>query len=104
MPCFQINTISVKFIAKNKDNLIKALKNGGFTYTENGDIITVMGHGGNFSIDLKNERIDMQERRSNYEAMNILKRHYSEETINDIAVKMKWSKSKNKNKINLTRY
>ena len=104
MPCFQVNTITVEFIAKNKSNLIKALKNGGFTYTENGDIITVMGHGGNFTIDLKNERVDMLDRRSNYDAMNILKRQYSEETVRDLAKSKMWSYNKTKNKINLTRY
>ncbi len=100
MPCYEVQTMSVEFVAKHRDLLEKALKALNFNYTIKGDTL-VIDH--EITIDLKAEKAvitytntgmsanGVKDKTRLQEKLNSLKRGYSMEAIKKAAYMNGWS-------------
>lgn len=97
MPCWEVQTMSVEFVAKHIDLLEKALQAAKFKYTINGNIVTI--DNGAIKIDLKAEKAEIQysygtSKNKLQEKLNVLKKAYSVEALKKAALMNGWSMGK----------
>lgn len=99
MPCYQINTISLKWTVGNKDRLIQTLKEMKREAKDYGDIVVSYP----FRFNLTENKVELVK---GYRAdLNVIKRKYSEITLREIAKKKRWAfKVREDNKFQMVRY
>jgi len=106
MPCYEVNTISLKWTIKNKDRLLEALKQEGYHYRDQEDRILA----GPFEFDLAGGGVIIKtsnktEAFQAFQDLNSIKRKYSEAVLKEIAKKKKWAfKMTELGKYKMTRY
>ena len=79
MPCYEIQTLSVKFQANNDGLLEKAAKGLGYSWRLDAGYVTLTKPGASLSIDLAGERVSV--RQDQQPLVNELKRAYSQEAL-----------------------
>jgi hypothetical protein len=85
MPCYQINTISVVFKAKNKDVLEQTLKDLNFSFHTIDNVVTVLAT--NIVINLNTEEVKCRD--YEFGEVNEIRRKYTENSIYKIAAAKK---------------
>lgn len=88
MPCWEINLMTMEFIAKNIEYLKAAVEALNWKWQEEGNRFYVTTNYDSFTIDLANSTIEL--RRGNQGVVNQLKRKYSSKVIESLAKKRRW--------------
>lgn len=100
MPCWEVNTISLKFSVKSKDRLIETLKELGYVPEVYGDMVRA----GDMEFDLERGEVEIESRTRAYDRANEVKRKYTELAVRDVAKKKRWAfKMMEQNKMRLMR-
>jgi recombinational DNA repair protein RecT len=85
MPCWEVNTVTLKFNARNKEMLVQVLKDMQLSpyYRDDGNIETYIG-----TFDLKSGEVRTQS--YNSQKVNEVRKKYSEAALMVAAKKNKW--------------
>lgn len=91
MPCYQVNLMSVEFLAENLDLLEKAVRAEGGTFQRYGDSVEIRLHGRSLTYDIKGQKMITEQYGNVSSEINALKRAYSREVVQKAAKKNHWS-------------
>jgi len=99
MPCYEVNTITLEWMVKNKNRLLQTLKEMNREANDYGNVVVSYP----FRFNLTENRVELVK---GYRAdLNVIKRKYSEITLREIAKKKRWAlKEKETNKFQMARY
>lgn len=107
MPCWEVNTMSVEFKARNFKLLQQALTELKISFSCYKDERISFRHQGNsYNINLKTQTVTFEgNNKAGWEFVNKLKRTYSTVVVKEAAKKNKWSvRNLKQNKFQLVRY
>lgn len=85
MPCWEVNTVSLEFNAKNLEMMVKTLQEMGITvYDQNANRVrTSIG-----TFDLRSGRVEVE--RQHRKTVNDFRVNYSKNVVKAVAKKKKW--------------
>lgn len=89
MPCWEINTVTVEFRAKNSETLIKALKNLDYAVSRRNQAVVAF-RGTEILFDLKANKIKYSETATSNSEINAIKREYSRLIVEEVAKRKRW--------------